>query len=47
MVDSCDTWVINGPNEDLAPALYFANRGYDIWLGNNRGTYYSKEHIDF
>lgn len=38
---SGDSWVVNG--EDSA-AFYFAKRGYDVWLGNHRGTKYSRDH---
>ena len=30
---------------DPAPALVLAELGYDVWLGNNRGTRYSYAHV--
>jgi lysosomal acid lipase/cholesteryl ester hydrolase len=42
--------------EQKSIAIVMANRGYDVWLGNNRGTKYSlgsikkrneKEYFDF
>lgn len=36
-------WVINSP--DLAPAFVLANAGYDVWLGNNRGTVFGQKHV--
>ena len=35
-------WVFNTP--ELAPALVLARAGYDVWLGNNRGTRWSDTH---
>lgn len=35
-------WVFNAP--DVAPALVLARAGYDVWLGNNRGTRWSEAH---
>jgi len=32
---------MNGKN---SPAYYLANQGYDIWLGNHRGTKFSRKH---
>ena len=29
---------------DVAPAFVLANMGYDVWLGNNRGTLFSHAH---
>ena len=29
-------WVMNYPEQ--SPAYVLANQGYDVWLGNNRGT---------
>ena len=45
LLDSSDTWIIN--DEDKAPAFIFANRGYDVWLGNNRGNKHSRNHTKY
>jgi lysosomal acid lipase/cholesteryl ester hydrolase len=37
------SFVVN--DEDKAPAFYFANRGYDVWLGNFRGNRYTINHV--
>ena len=42
LFDCAGTWFFNAPENQLVNQL--AKEGYDIWLGNNRGTVYSFEH---
>eukprot|EP00356_Strombidium_inclinatum_P005623 CAMPEP_0170493504 /NCGR_PEP_ID=MMETSP0208-20121228/14004_1 /TAXON_ID=197538 /ORGANISM="Strombidium inclinatum, Strain S3" /LENGTH=248 /DNA_ID=CAMNT_0010769439 /DNA_START=191 /DNA_END=937 /DNA_ORIENTATION=+ len=42
ITDSADCWIMN--YADKAPAFRLLNEGYDVWLGNQRGTKYSMGH---
>jgi len=44
ILDSSDTWIVNSEPEESAPGFYFANKGYDVWLGNSRGNKHSRAH---
>jgi pimeloyl-ACP methyl ester carboxylesterase len=43
ITDSADCWIMN--NNLVAPAFQLVRSGYDVWLGNQRGTKYSKGHM--
>ena len=42
ITDSADCWIMN--YNEVAPAFQLVRAGYDVWLGNQRGTKYSKGH---
>lgn len=43
LVATSETFVLNGNDTQ---AFLFAREGYDVWLGNNRESQYSRKHID-
>ena len=38
---AADNWANNG---ELSPAFLLARAGYDVWLGNSRGSRHSRDH---
>lgn len=43
-LSSSEGWIYHVPEK--APAFTLAREGYDVWLGNNRGTMHSRGHTD-
>ncbi|KPJ09860.1 Lipase 1 [Papilio machaon] len=43
LLQSADAWLDAGPGAGLAYLI--ADAGHDLWLGNVRGNYYSRDHV--
>lgn len=43
LMSSADHWIVTGPDKGLGYIL--ADHGYDVWLGNARGTSHSRKHV--
>lgn len=41
LLNSCDDWIVLG---EKCLCFILANQCYDVWIGNNRGTFYGRRH---
>ena len=44
ILDSASCWILNGKR---SIAFRLVEQGYDVWLNNSRGNWYSMEHTDY